>query len=219
MKNKVKVRSITAIGLFILFVIFTVVVKYVDVKAIGPNFSEVGLASINQKVLDLIGGNLICYKLTEVLGILSIIIGLCFGALGLYQLIRGRSFKAVDASLYVLAGFYVLLAVFYVLFEKVVINYRPVLEDNELAASYPSSHTVLIVGILVTTILQLKKRISEKPMRITFCAIIILITIMAVFGRLAAGVHWFTDIVGGLLLVSSLIMGYAAVAEAVEKNG
>lgn len=212
-------KLLISVGLFILFGIFTVLVKTVDVKDIGPEWSYIGFAAINAKAANFFGQSEFWYKLTELLGILAIGVGLLFAAYGLYELIKAKSFKAVDADIYVLGGFYVLLAAVYALFEKVIINYRPVLEENgELEASYPSSHTVLIVGIMVTAILQLSGKMKKSALKTVLCAAAGVIAVVAVVGRMLAGCHWLTDIAGGILIASALIMLYAFAAEVVNGN-
>ncbi len=197
--------------LFLTFIIFTVTVKTVNTAPIGPEGSVVGLSDINLEVFEALGESSFCYKLTQALGVFAILVGLCFGLLGLYELVKGKSLKAVDVDLYVLAGFYAALGIAYVFFEKVIINYRPVLEDGELAASYPSSHTVLIVGIMLTAVLQMSRRLKDSILRGPVCAVLSLIALAAVLGRLLAGVHWFTDIIGGILLAGALTMLYVTV--------
>lgn len=216
MKKEVRNRLIVTIMLFISFAIFTVLVKTVDVMDIGPNWSSVGFAKLNAKVNLALGESSFWYKVTEGMGIFSIAIGLCFGALGVLQLIKGKSFKAVDNDIYVLGGFYVLLGIAYVAFEKIVINYRPVLEDDELAASYPSSHTVLIVGIMLTTLLQLSNRLAGRKICKPACIACGALAVIAVVGRLLAGVHWFTDIMGGVILAAALVMLYDTVYRQVK---
>lgn len=216
MNKKAKKCLIATAVLLVAFVVFTVLVKTYDVQAIGPNGSEVGFGALNTKMRDIFGESPVWEKYTECLGYLSIGIGFFFALIGLIQLIKGKSLKAVDADIYCLGGFYVMLAAVYVLFEKVVINYRPILEDGELAASYPSSHTVLIVGIMITTALQLANRLEKKSVRILGCVFSVVLAAAAVLGRLLAGVHWFTDIIGALLLVGALIMAYCTAVKQTE---
>ena len=54
-------------SLILLFVIWTILVKTIDVRPIGPLGSEVGLASFNQYFFSLIGYNNTLYKITDVL--------------------------------------------------------------------------------------------------------------------------------------------------------
>lgn len=218
MKKEVKTRLIITVALFVLFAVFTILVKTIDVQDIGPEWSSIGFAKLNAKVNLALGESVLWYKVTEALGVFAILVGLCFALLGVIQLVKGRSLKAVDADIYVLGGFYVLLGIAYVAFEKIVINYRPVLEDGELAASYPSSHTVLIVGIMLTTLLQLSYRLAGRKLCKPACIACGALAVIAVVGRLLAGVHWFTDIVGGVILAAALVMLYDTCVCALRKE-
>ena len=194
-----------------LFLLLILLVKTADVKVIGPMGSEIGLASLNGFMFKLLGESTFWYKLTELLGYLAILVALAFGALGVYQLIKQKSIKKVDMSLIALGGFYVLVAVVYAFFEVVVINYRPVILDSGLEASFPSSHTVLTVCIMATAAMQLKRRIADKKAAVIAQWVCIGIAAVTVIGRLLSGVHWFTDILGGLLISATLVMLYYAV--------
>ena len=194
-----------------LFLLLILLVKVADVKPIGPMGSEIGLASLNGSMFKLLGESTFWYKLTELLGYLAILVALAFGALGVYQLIKRKSIKKVDMSLIALGGFYVLVAAVYALFEVVVINYRPVILDSGLEASFPSSHTVLTVCIMATAAMQLKRRIADKKAAEIAQWVCIGIAAVTIIGRLLSGVHWFTDILGGLLISAALVMLYYAV--------
>ena len=49
--------------LFLSFVIFTILVKTIDVKPIGPNSTSVGFSTLNGFMLNKIGVNMIFYKI------------------------------------------------------------------------------------------------------------------------------------------------------------
>lgn len=97
----------------------------------------------------------------------------------------------------------------YVLFETVVINYRPVLIGGKLEASYPSSTTVLALCILPTAMMQLQTRIRREAVRRAVLGILAAFTVFMVAGRLISGVHWLSDITGGVLLSAGLVLLYA----------
>lgn len=207
MSSKLKSNLIITIALFLLFAIFTVLVKFVDVRAIGPEGSSVGFAGINEWAFATFGESKILYDLTEVLGLLTFVIIGGFAVLGIYQLIKGKSIKKVDANIIVLGIFYVVVLVFYLVFEILIINYRPVLIEGELEASYPSSHTMLSICVVASAIIVLNKMFSNKEWAKTaVSAVGYLLITLTVAGRLLSGVHWLTDIIGGVLLASSLVM-------------
>lgn len=202
---------IISIGLFIIFVVFTILLKFVDVKGIGPNDSKVGFAFLNGHFQMLIGYNRALYKITEVLGIVSLLIVLVYGLIGLIELVRTKSFKKVDKNLYKLLGFYIVVLIFYVFFEKVVVNYRPVLlitNNYLLEPSYPSSHTILSLCVCGSAII-INKNLYKKYSFLKIVSIISLVLMLLIpIGRLFSGVHWLTDIIGGILLSSSLLAGF-----------
>lgn len=196
--------------LFAAFVIFTVLLKVVDVQILEGN--AIGFATVNGSFNGFIqsmgGKGHFWYEISETLGYCAIGVGLGFALFAGWQLIKGKSLKKVDPCLIALGCFYVLVVAFYAFFEVVIINYRPVLTDGEYEASYPSSHTVLAVCIFATAIFLFKRYLSEKTCRIASC-VVILFMVVTVAARLLSGVHWITDIIGGLILSGALVSFYA----------
>lgn len=207
--NKEKLKSAGILA--VIFIVFTILVRVIDVQAIGPQGSSVGFASINGAVFSALGSNKFFYYLTQILGIVSLLLALLFVAMTIYQWKVRKKLSLVDRDLVALMLFYVLLGVCYGLFEVVIVNYRPVLLDG-LEASYPSSHTMLTICIMSTGILQIQKRIQEPRSRAQVQWVMALIIAIMVLGRLLSGVHWFTDIVGGILLSAALVKLYCAFA-------
>lgn len=217
MKKRVIIQNFVIAGiLFLLFLLFTILVLNVDVKPIGPEKSKVGFSALNSWMAKKTGEQMFWYGLTKILGIIALAVAGFFGLLGIFQLVMGKSLKKVESSLYVLAGFYVAVLCFYLLFEKAVVNYRPVILDEGLEASYPSSHTMLAVCIFVTAIMQFDKRIKDVTVRRIVQVVLAIFVVVMVVGRLLSGVHWLTDIVGALLLSAALIMLYYAVLEYIK---
>jgi len=204
--------------LFLLFIALTVCVLTVDVQPIGPKDSVIGLATLNGQVFDKFGANAYLYSVTEILGYAALVLAALFCGMTAGQFFKRKSLKKVDGSLLALMGMYGLMAFFYLLFEVVVINYRPVLEEGALAASYPSSHTMLVCTIMLSGCLQLERITKDKVIRITGTAFAYAVSLITVVGRLLSGVHWFTDILGGVLLASALVMLYQTVAQILQKD-
>ena len=195
---------IISVFLTILSICYTLLVKFIDVDSIGPNGSEVGFSKLNGWFSNLVGSNMTIYKITEVLGILVIAIVLIYGCIGLYQLVKRKSLLKVDKEILILGGFYVLMAITYVLFEKVVINYRPILIDGELEASYPSSHTILAICIALSSLKVSKEYFNKKYIKKINIITIVLMSLV-VIGRLISGVHWISDIIGGIIISLTLL--------------
>jgi len=191
------------------FVLWTLAVRFVDVRPIGPNDSSVGFATVNGIFHNLTGTNMTLYTITDWLGLVPVAFCLGFAVLGLCQFIKRKSLLKVDSSILVLGGFYIVTIVAYLLFEEVVINYRPILINGFLEASYPSSTTLLVLCVMPTAILQLNDRIKNKALRRCIKAVIIAFIAFMVIGRLVSGVHWLTDIIGGVLLSTGLVLMYA----------
>jgi len=191
------------------FVLWTLAVRFVAVRPIGPNDSSVGFATVNGIFHNLTGTNMTLYTITDWLGLVPVAFCLGFAVLGLCQFIKRKSLLKVDSSILVLGGFYIVTIVAYLLFEEVVINYRPILINGFLEASYPSSTTLLVLCVMPTAILQLNDRIKNKALRRCIKAVIIAFIAFMVIGRLVSGVHWLTDIIGGVLLSTGLVLMYA----------
>ena len=195
------------------FVLWTVLVSYVDVRAIGQNASSVGFATLNGYVHNLTGVNIFLYTITDWLGLVPMGVSFGFAVLGLVQWVGRKSLFKVDQSILALGGFYIIVLAMYIFFEIVVINYRPVLIDGYLEASYPSSTTMLVMCVMPTAMMQLHARIKSDVFRRCVLISIAAFTAFMVIGRLASGVHWLTDIIGGALASAGLVITYASVSD------
>ena len=198
-------------GLFILFILYTAALRLVDVKPIGPQNSLVGFARLNKSLHDFLGVNMQLYTITDWLGLAAVLVALGFAVLGAIQLIKRKSLLRVDHSILALGGFYLLVGLVYLFFEYNIINYRPVLINGILEASYPSSTTMLVMCIMPTAMLQFRQRLQNSRVRACVQVLCGAFTAFMVMARLASGVHWFTDVLGGALLSAALVMLYYAV--------
>ena len=197
-------------SLFLLaaFLLWTLAVRYMDVQAIGPQGSAVGFATVNRFFHSLTGVHMYLYTITDLLSLIPVVFIAGFGLLGLIQWLKRKHLMRVDRSLLILGCFYIVVLVFYILFEMVVINYRPILIDGNLEASYPSSTTLLVLCVMPTAIQQLNSRIRHPILKKCVTYILSAFTVFMVLGRLISGVHWLTDIIGGGLLSAGLVLLY-----------
>lgn len=196
------------IGCILISIIYTILVKVVDVKAIGPYNSKVGFSSMNAYVRDLIGYNKTWYTITKYLGVLPFLLVGFFGLIGLKQLYDRKNILLVDKRILFLGCFYILLGIVYIFFEKVIINYRPFLQEGILEASYPSSHTMLAICICLTSIYVAKFYLKNQRTLKIFDICVFILMILLVVGRTLSGVHWISDIIGGIVISITLVFIY-----------
>ena len=157
MEKKNRRLFFVGVDLLAAFVLWTVLVCFIDVGIIGPRESSVGFATLNGYVHDLTGVNMCLYVITDWFGLVPIGVVFGFAVLGLAQWIKRKSLLKVDPSILMLGGFYIVVMAVYVLFEMLTLNYRPVLINGILEASYPSSTTMLVMCVMPTAIMLIKR--------------------------------------------------------------
>ncbi len=201
---------LAGILLLVGFAVWTFLIQEVDVQPIGPNGSSVGFATLNGWFHQLTGIHWMLYTLTDWLGLVSICVCLIFAGAGFVQLVQRKSLFKVDLDIIMLGAYYVLVIFGYLLFEMVPINYRPVLIEGFLEASYPSSTTLLVLSVMPTLYFQAQRRLTSNALRQTILIFSVLFSAFMVIGRLVSGVHWLTDIMGAVLLSSGMFQIYKA---------
>lgn len=206
---KEKMRQLrTPIGLFLLFILYTICLTLIDVQKVGPRNSEIGFATMNQYLFHRIGVSPFWYQVTEVLGIFPLLIMGYFALRGFFQLCVRKKLSLIDSEIIAMGFLYVGIAAIYVLFEKVVINFRPILIEGHLEASYPSSHTFLAITVLLSAFHVLQKEGGRIKQIVAYLCLLAMV--MIIIGRLLSGAHWGTDIFGGTLLGLSFVLFYVA---------
>ena len=91
------------------------------------------------------------------------------------------------------------------------INYRPILIEGRLEASYPSSTTLLVLSVMPTFAFQFKCRLKNEEVKKIVFVLTGLFSLFMLVGRLVSGVHWLTDIVGSVLLSMGLYFTYKGI--------
>ncbi len=135
----------------------------------------------------LTGVHMTIYTITDWLGLVPIFICLCFGVLGLVQLIKRRSLLKVDSDILILGAYYVLVIACYLVFEVIPINYRPVMIEGRLEASYPSSTTLLVLSVMPTLMFQAYRRVENTLTREVTAVFVVAFSVFMVTGRLISG--------------------------------
>ena len=152
-------------GLMLLFILWTVLIQCVDVQPVGPQDTRVGFASWNSWFHHQTGVHMTLYTVTDWLGLVPVFICGGFGLLGLGQWIRRKRLLRVDRDLLLLGIYYLLVLAGYLLFEMAHINYRPILIDGYLEASYPSSTTLLVLSVMPTLKFQADRRCGKQALK------------------------------------------------------
>ena len=193
-----------------MFAVWTALIQSVDVQPLGQNGTSIGFATFNCWFHHFTGVNMAIYTITDWMGLVPVVICLIFAGIGLVQLIKRRSIFRVDADIMILGVYFVIVFLAYAIFEIIPINYRPILIEGIMEASYPSSTTLLVLSVMPVLIEQIQRRLSGIGVKRIITIAAIAFSVFMVTGRLISGVHWFTDIVGGELLSAGLYMLYKA---------
>jgi undecaprenyl-diphosphatase len=88
-----------------------------------------------------------------------------------------------------------------------------VLIEGVLEASYPSSTTLLVLCVIPTAVMQLNRRTKSCRLNKLLTRLLTVFSAFMVAGRVLSGVHWLSDIIGGLLLSAGLVLLYAGIIE------
>ncbi len=211
MKTKERKLLFLGIGFIIAFALWTWLIQIIDVKAAGVNGTEIGFATINTWFHSVTGVNMTLYIITDWLGLVPIFICMLFGGFGFIQLMKRKSLFKVDFDIIALGIYYVIVISGYLIFEMIPINYRPILINGFLEASYPSSTTLLVLSVMPTLNFQANRRLKNAPIKRIIETITAIFAIFMVVGRLVSGVHWLTDIIGSVLLSVGLFYIYKGI--------
>lgn len=193
------------------FTVWTLLIQKVDVQPLGVNGTDIGFATLNCWFHKVTGVHMVLYIITDWLGLVPVFVCMIFGGMGLVQLIKRRSLLKVDYDIILLGIYYVIVIFGYLIFEMIPINYRPILVEGFLETSYPSSTTLLVLGVMPTLMEQVSRRSGSEILKGIVNAFVICFSAFMVIGRLISGVHWITDIVGSVLLSAGLFCIYKAV--------
>ena len=218
MREHWKQIMMTGAALLAAFVLWTLLILHVDVQPVGQNGTDIGFAAFNVWFHRLTGVHMKIYTVTDWLGLVPIVVCLGFGMVGLVQLVQRRSLLKVDPDIVLLGIYYILVIFGYLFFEMVPINYRPIPIDGAMEASYPSSTTLLVLSVMPTLKFQIDRRTENGTVRTVTAIFVIAFSAFMVLGRLVAGVHWATDIVGSILLSAGLFLLYVGAVCFTDKS-
>ena len=205
-----KRRLLQGIMLLVAFVVWTALILTVDVQPWGKNGTNIGFATFNCWFHKLTGVHMGIYVITDWLGLVPVFVCMLFAGVGFVQLVQRRSLFKVDYDILILGIYYIIVILGYLVFEMIPINYRPILIEGVMEASYPSSTTLLVLCVMPTLIEQVKRRSESAIFRGIVNIFVIVFSFFMVLGRLVSGVHWLTDIIGAIMLSAGLFCIYKA---------
>ena len=210
MNTKTKERKSLILAMFFLalFILWTILIQTVDVKPLGVNQTPIGFATLNLWFHKAVGATVSFYVITDWLGLVPLGVCTVFGGMGLVQLIKRKHLRQVDFDILLLGVYYGTVMGCYWLFEQIPINYRPILINGVAEPSYPSSTTLLVLSVMVSLVFQINRRMKKSGIKKHVLALVALFCLFTVVGRVIAGVHWLTDIVGSVLLSCGLFYSY-----------
>ncbi|MCI5711722.1 MAG: phosphatase PAP2 family protein [Lachnospiraceae bacterium] len=210
MKKEGKKKLVFGSIFVIIFAIWTALIQIVDVQAVGQNGTDIGFATFNCWFHKITGVNMTLYTVTDWLGLVPLVVSLMFAGVGVVQLVKRKSLLKVDSDILILGIYYVVVVFCYLVFEMIPINYRPILIEGIMEASYPSSTTLLVLCVMPTLMEQMNRRVKNGTVNKVIGILVISFSVFMVLGRLISGVHWFTDIVGSVFLSVGLFFIYKA---------
>lgn len=182
----------------------TVTLKLVDVKTTG-DMPAVGWGTVNFWWHNLVGQQPVWHVISNVVAavtLLAVVILLVWQIV----LMRQRGFRSLGRSWWALDFTLIGLVGCYLLFQILVINYRPILINQHWEVAYPSSHVLLFATVWPLFIFTYCREMQScRSLVVVFGISLMLIGIVA---RLLSGYHWLTDILGGILLGSVLVAWY-----------
>ena len=213
-------RKLLIAGLIMMaaFVIWTMLIQTVDVRPAGQNGTDIGFAAMNLAFHRMTGVHMSIYTITDWLGLVPIAVCMVFGVTGFIQFVRRKNLFKVDGDILLLGVYYILVIAGYLIFEMIPLNYRPVLIEGRMEASYPSSTTLLVVSVMPTLAFEVRRRLKNTALRYALYWFTVAFTVFMVIGRTVSGVHWLTDIIGALLLSAGLYLIYYGAVSMMEEN-
>ncbi|MBE6658602.1 MAG: phosphatase PAP2 family protein [Ruminococcaceae bacterium] len=208
MRKNGKIQLLTGIGLLAAFAVFTLLLPVCNVRPVGQNGTEIGFAACNLRFHCWTGVHMTWYHMTDWLGLIPLLVCMGFGGLGLVQWVQRRKLWLVDRDILLLGVYYIVVIACYLLFEEVAVNYRPILIDGRMEASYPSSTTLLVLCVMPTLVFCGNRRWKRSVLRHSIKILTRIFCAGMVLGRLFSGVHWLTDIIGAVLFSAGMFLSY-----------
>lgn len=181
--------------LWLILLIFTILVSFVDVKIFNVTNTKIGLYSLNKIFLvNSINSNYINIISNGIFLICLLVIILML-LLITFEYFKTKKINKNNLNFFI---HFLIMVLIWIIFDKIlIINYRPILINGNIEGSYPSTHVMVSTFVLLFLSDQLKKIFKNDKI---FYIISIGLIIIQSISRILLTMHWFTDIIGGLLI-------------------
>ena len=195
-------------SLFLIFIVFTILVKTIDVHYYYNN-TYVGFYSLNYQFGELVtnfGKYDVMKKISDIILYLSFAYILGLLVFAVIEIIKLKSIKKINKRYFLVLGGYIATVVLYFIFEIVKVNYSPDSLVNDLKPSYPSSHVFLGCMFYLLnsyTAIKLLKPEKEWISDLIYGGTFV-ICLLEIFTRSLSAKHWLTDIIASIILVCTL---------------
>ncbi|MCR5647873.1 MAG: phosphatase PAP2 family protein [Acholeplasmatales bacterium] len=195
MKKFINLYTILGCSFLVLFIILMLLLN-VDKAVIAESNEAVGLSHIN---------NIVKYSykenvdfMTDLLFYITFTVVIFEACLGVYQLVKRKSLFKVDIEILVFGTSLVLMVIFWLLFDYVVkINIRP---THEAEGSFPSTHVFMTTFLALASHGFICYAYENKIAKYGSLLLAVSMIALVLFGRVASGMHYITDVTGGLFL-------------------
>lgn len=195
MKKFINLYTILGCASLFLFILLMILLN-ADKAVIAESGKEVGLSSINNLVKYSYKENL--DLMTDLLFYVTFTVVVFEGCLGIIQLVTRKSLFKVDKEIIIFGISLVVMVVLWLVFDHLLkINVRPI-DANE--GSFPSTHVMMATFLaLASHAFICMKYETRLPKYLSLVLAIIIISTIT-FGRVACGMHYITDVTGGLFM-------------------
>ena len=208
-----KFDIITSITAF-LFLLLLVLILVVDVRVNELTGEKIGLFELNNVFLK--------NTINHTFDIISdIILDISVGCI-IFYMIMGliQIFKKNEPSneIIFIGIMMIVIIVIWIVFDKfLIINHRPIYITMELEGSFPSTHVIITTFVMLVNIALVSKNIKKKNLRIALYIANGVVILASPICRLLSNMHWFTDILGGVLLGALLFELYYIIIRKKDK--
>ncbi len=196
MKKIINLYTILGFSFLALFLLLIILLS-IDRATITFAGKEVGLSHLN---------NLVSYKFDDTLDKVSDVLfyfsfsGVILGVvLGIMQLVKNKSLFAVDTKILFFGIFVILAIIFWLVFDKgLKINYRPI---DPTEGSFPSTHVFMTTFFMLAAhnlLCSLFK--GNNIVKYGSLAVAIIFIVLVTIFRVSSGMHYITDVIGGLFI-------------------